>query len=232
MVSGTGVPAFSGKSMGCTAAADRDIEAFVALLSAVPSRRTLFNPYALAQPGATVRAARLVCYLALMRRLQPGLLLVGEAIGYRGGAVSGIPFTSLDIAAHRPLLADCWDGVVADEASPRREATATIVWEAIGAGGGSAPLLWNIVPFHPHRPGEPQSNRPPRAAEIRAGQAILVQLLRLIPVRHVVAVGRQAERGLRGLGLAHTAVRHPSHGGKADFLIGVAPLLARYCKTE
>ncbi len=78
-------------------------------------------------------------------------------------------------------------------------------------------LLWNVVPTHPHRRGEPCSNRPPTRAEIEAGAPFLAELAR---GRRVVPVGRVAERavGLPG-------VRHPSHGGARAFRYGLVQVL-------
>jgi hypothetical protein len=70
-------------------------------------------------------------------------------------------------------------------------------------------LLWNVVPTHPHRPGEERSNRPPTAAEIEAGARFLPELAR---GRSVLAVGRVAHGLLGG-----PYVRHPSRGGAAQF---------------
>jgi hypothetical protein len=65
------------------------------------------------------------------------------------------------------------------------------------------------VPTHPHRPGEPQSNRTPTRAEIRASRPFVDELAR---GRRVLAVGRLAERALDA-----PYLRHPSHGGAAAF---------------
>jgi uracil-DNA glycosylase len=108
--------------------------------------------------------------------------------------VSGIPFTS-----ERQLTG-----------SGPAEATATIVHGVLAELGlEDAVLLWNIVPTHPHRPGEPCSNRPPTRAEIAAGRPFVE---RLAAARRVVAVGRLAQAELGG-----AYVRHPSHGGAAAF---------------
>src|SRR5581483_11310354 len=88
--------------------------------------------------GAALRRTRLRDYLET-RRDAP-LLLVGEAPGYRGARVSGIPFTS-----ERQLTG----------AGPA-EATATIVHRVLAELGlASEVLLWNVVPTHP---GTPASN--------------------------------------------------------------------------
>jgi len=146
------------------------------------------NQYA----GSALRRERLAGYLEA-RRHAP-LLLVGEAAGYRGARVSGIPFTS-----ERQLTG-----------TGPAEATATIVHRVLAELGLEEDvLLWNLVPTHPHRPGSPASNRPPTRAEIGAGRHFLEALA---AGRQVVAVGRLAQRALGG-----PYVRHPSHGGAAAF---------------
>jgi len=79
-------------------------------------------------------------------------------------------------------------------------------------------LLWNLVPTHPHRAGEPSSNRPPTRAEIDAAAGFLAALSH---GRRTVAVGRLAHARLGG-----PYVRHPSHGGAAAFRAGLAAALA------
>src|SRR5919197_1762831 len=122
--------------------------------------------------GAATRCERLAAYLD--SRADAPLLLVGEAAGYRGARVSGIPFTS-----ERQLTG----------AGPT-EPTATIVRRVLAdLELEERVLCWNVVPTHPHRPGEPQSNRRPTRAEIAAARPFLEALAR---GRRVVAVGRLA----------------------------------------
>ena len=143
--------------------------------------------------GAAVRRQRLLAYLE--DRQGARLLLVGEAAGYRGARVSGIPFTS-----ERQLTG-----------TGPAEATATIVHRVLTELElDKRVLLWNIVPTHP---GTPTSNRPPRRDEIRAGLAFALELAR---GRQVIAVGRIAEQALGA-----PYIRHPSHGGAADFRLGL-----------
>ena len=44
-------------------------------------------------------------------------------------------------------------------------------------------VLWNTVPTHPHRDGEPLSNRRPSAAEITAGAVFVERAIELIRPR-------------------------------------------------
>jgi uracil-DNA glycosylase len=142
--------------------------------------------------GAQTRRGRLVDYLDARRHAR--VLLVGEAAGYRGARVSGIPFTS-----ERQLTGE-----------PPGEASATIVHRVLAELGLTEDvLLWNVVPTHPHRPGDERSNRAPTALEVAAGAGFLHALAL---DRTVLAVGRVAHRLLGG-----PYVRHPSHGGMAQF---------------
>jgi uracil-DNA glycosylase len=147
--------------------------------------------------GAARRCDRLTAYLA--SRADAPWLLVGEAPGFRGARVSGIPFTS-----ERQLTGE----------GPA-EATATIVHRVLDELGlADAVLLWNVVPTHP---GTATSNRPPTRAEIAAGRVFAEELA---PGRRVICVGRIAHATLGG-----AAVRHPSHGGAEAFAAGLRALM-------
>jgi uracil-DNA glycosylase len=149
--------------------------------------------------GAAIRCERLCTYLKA--RAEAPLLLVGEAAGYRGARVSGIPFTS-----ERQLTG-----------SGPAEATATIVRGVLAELGlEEETLCWNVVPTHPHLPGRADTNRRPTRKEAVASMAFLEELAR---GRRVVAVGRLAERWL-----GPPAVRHPSRGGVRAFRKGLAEL--------
>ena len=143
--------------------------------------------------GAALRRDRLADYLEA--RAGAPILLVGEAPGYRGARVSGLPFTS-----ERQLTG-----------SGPAEATATIVQRVLAElGATESVLLWNIVPTHP---GTETTNRAPSRAEIAAGSAFAVEL----------ACGRRAiarrpdrrrdARARRTSGIRRTAARARSPRG-------------------
>jgi hypothetical protein len=175
-------------------------QALVDALAEATIGRT-FNFY-LHGDGAALRRDRLRGYLA--EHAGSPVLLVGEAAGYRGARVSGLPFTS-----ERQL-----------SGTGPAEATATIVQRALAELGlEQEVLLWNLVPTHPHLRGRPCSNRRPSRDEVDAGRPFVAELAR---GRRVVAVGRLAETALGG-----PYVRHPSHGGAGAFRDGLAALLGR-----
>jgi uracil-DNA glycosylase len=157
-----------------------------------------FNFYA-EGAGAEARCARLAEYLD--SRSTARILLVGEAAGYRGARVSGLPFTS------ERQLTGFGPG----------EATATIVHRVLAdLGLAERVLLWNVVPTHPHRSGEPDSNRAPTRLEVAAGLPFVHELA---AERQVLAIGRLAEHELGA-----PYVRHPSRGGAAAFRVGLMEL--------
>jgi uracil-DNA glycosylase family 4 len=144
-------------------------------------------------PRARLLKRRLEDYLEA--RDDASFLLVGEAPGYRGARVSGLPFTS-----ERQLTG----------AGPA-EATATIVRAALTELGlEEQTLCWNVVPTHP---GTEHANRRPTRAEVEAGSRFLEQLAH---GRRVIAVGRVAAAATGA-----TYVRHPSRGGAEAFREGL-----------
>ena len=199
-------------------------EGFAAFIESVAERSfgTAFCMFREVDPalehadGPARRRANATAYLD--RAGRSPLLLVGEAMGYAGGRFSGLAFT-----AERTLAA--W-GPPYRATSLRPEGWAeqsgTIVHGTLEKLGLDA-VLWNVVPAHPHRPGEPLSNRTPSVGELRAGAVVLAELIERLEPRAIVAVGRSAERALGELGLpCDAAVRHPANGGATAFRDGLA----------
>jgi len=148
-----------------------------------------YNQYA----GSAQLCERLGSYLEARRTAE--VVLVGEAAGYRGARVSGIPFTSeSQLTGSGPA-----------------EATASIVHRVLAElGVEDEVLLWNVVPTHP---GSESSNRRPTREEVAAASPFLDELAR---ARVAIAVGRLAASVLDA-----PYVRHPSRGGAAEFEAGL-----------
>jgi hypothetical protein len=155
-----------------------------------------FNQYR----RSRVRRERLAAYLD--RKRDAGIVLVGEAAGYRGARISGIPFTSeRQLTGRGPA-----------------EASATIVHRVLRELGiEDDVLLWNVVPTHPHEPGCPYTNRRPSRLEVDVSFGYLEVAA---CGRRLIAVGRLAQE-VTGA----PYVRHPSRGGATGFRAGLAALL-------
>jgi Uracil DNA glycosylase superfamily len=169
------------------------VEHLVDRLAAACIGRT-YNQYA----GSALRRDRLRAYLD--ERAGAETVLVGEAAGYRGARVSGLPFTSeRQLTGRGPA-----------------EASSTIVHRVLAELGlAETVLLWNVVPTHP---GTETSNRRPTRAEVDGGRPFLAEV---VQGRRVVAVGR-----LAAAVLGAPYVRHPSHGGAGPFADGLRSYFA------
>ncbi len=199
---------------------------FIADLARVELSDRAVNQYR----ESAVRRRNLRLYFEELAAIGPRLLLVGEAVSYRGGRLTGIPFVSESVmlrGSHtfngRVLGADRGYRKTDPSTSVSTEASATMVWATI-RDIEPLPLLWNAFPFHPFLPGNPFSNRMPSVGELAIGAPFIERLMRFFPIARVVAIGNQAARSLAALGIEHVKVRHPSQGGKRLFVDGMARL--------
>jgi len=205
-------------------AARDPLRTFVNRLGRRPQGDDVFNPY---RQGHL--RDNLYQYLTQLKQAgPPPVLLVGEALGFRGGKLTGIPFSSARLLrqSDHPFLSALAPHLklTSDDA----ENTARMIWEYL-TETGMTPLCWNAFPFHPHPAGQPARNRAPRTGEITEGIAHLQALHHLFQPAQVVGVGRAgtlcAQRAFPQLPV--TYVRHPSYGGKQDFIAGMNALLGR-----
>lgn len=190
---------------------------------------SVFNPYAEAcevhdkpnAPSIRRRNLELVLMAALTQKADS--MWVARDLGYRGGRRTGLALTD---EGHL----NCWTEIMgisnlsrATTGAPVIERTATVIWDSLKAI--RAPVfLWNVFPLHPHEENEPFTNRSHTKAERLACRPILMELLELLQPRTVVAVGKDAQAALGELGVASTAVRHPSYGGQREFTNGIRDL--------
>jgi hypothetical protein len=227
----------------------KSIERFIGLLKQSPSG-AVFNPWwevdkknDVGRNAPSIRRKQLAAYLR-KRVGKVKLVVIGEALGYRGGHFSGIPMTS-----ERILLGKKKDNGIEPEhvfssIKPRRtsnpqkcpdgfsEPTATIVWGSLLRLGLKPEqfVLWNAFPWHSFDPRRGMlSNRMPNKSERSAGLAVLKAFLDLFPCDEIVALGNVAASQLQELNVESHRVRHPASGGAKLFRQQIGRVVKKVC---
>jgi hypothetical protein len=205
------------------------VSAFVERLAAAPSAPGRTNFFDHTTPENGVRRRNLEIYLRQMLDRSPKMLLLGEAPGFRGMRITGVPFTNRTMfAGPANSLGLFGPGkgyeLPAEAVDVAAEPTATVMWDVL-AELQFLPLLWSACPWHTHVPGRPLSNRTPTALEAGLGTPFWQELTELFHIDAIVAVGNVAQRSLARSGLDVPKVRHPAHGGRAGFKQGLEELL-------
>jgi hypothetical protein len=212
-----------------------EIDRLMAMLPRSPAG-AVFNPWRdvdrendLGRNAPRIRRDQLRAYLS-ERLATARLVLVGEALSYRGGHFTGIAMMSERILLGHDAGIDPTD--VIGGLAPRRtsrmeksvqgfaEPTATIVWRALGelAVPPRDFVAWNAFPWHSYEPrAGVLSNRRPTRDELAAGRPVLDALLRLFACERVVALGRIAALQLVHVSRDADCVRHPASGGARQF---------------
>lgn len=168
-----------------------------------------------------IRRALLLDYLVAVRSIDSRVMWMGRDLGYRGGRRTGIALTD---EFHLPELAELYqlENVQKVTAGPViAERTAAEVWSILG-GVTSAPMLWNVFPFHPHAPQDELSNRKFTSSEFRVAEQINLDLISILNIERIVGIGQDAATYAAGLGVEVQHVRHPSYGGVVDFRAGMS----------
>lgn len=186
----------------------------------------LFNPWRewceddTEDNGPDARLHRLAHHL----NCTPSYILVGEAPGYQGARVSGVAFTSerLILANAIPRLPKI-DYRLTHRRLPFSEPSATIVWTRLQQLEiAEKTLLWNAVQMHPHRKGEPLSNRTPTPDELMLGRSAIERLQLTFPNAVFIAIGKKSQAQLEAMGFPNCpAIRHPANGGANEFALGL-----------
>ncbi|MBT1070165.1 uracil-DNA glycosylase [Pelotalea chapellei] len=190
----------------------------------------LFNPWhehcphEIADDGPAARLERLALHLDC----NPAFILVGEAVGYQGCRYSGIAFTSERLLGEGSIpRIPAPAGRLSMRRLPFSEPSATIVWKTLqNLGIAERTILWNALQLHPHKPGNPWSNRTPTPQEMEYGAPALKLLINSFPTARIVAVGKKSEGLMVNMGIIPAAtVRHPANGGATLFAAGIAELM-------
>jgi|LGOV01.1.fsa_nt_gb glutathionylspermidine synthase len=150
------------------------------------------------------------------------VLMIGEAPGYRGCRLTGIPFTSgvvIKNAKHK-IFREIGSEIKLHQVFS--ENTATILWNFLG-NDRPVPILWNAFPFHPHERGMLESNRKPDVQELKEGKKYLKIVYDIFKPKKLCSLGRVGEITLRELFPSEEIIyiRHPSRGGKKIFINGM-----------
>jgi uracil-DNA glycosylase len=222
------------------------IDRFIGLLKESPSG-AVFNPWwqvdeenDVGRNAPAIRRKQLRAYLR-GRLGKARLVVVGEALGYRGGHFSGIPMTSERILLGKKQddgiePQQVFSGITSRRTSkPQKcrdgfsEPTATIVWSTFLRLGLRPEqfVLWNAFPWHSFDPRRGLlSNRTPTKSERTAGIPVLKAFLDLFPCDEIVALGNVAASQLKELNAEIHRVRHPASGGAKVFRTQIAKIAA------
>ncbi|MGI6527590.1 MAG: uracil-DNA glycosylase [Caldicoprobacterales bacterium] len=206
----------------------KSLKAFVEELAEMEVTPNVYNQYSYEHAENAIRRNNLYIYLQQMQKVNPKILLVGEAPGYRGCRLTGVPFTSEHLLMNNMKGLNLFGKqngyrLAAENEKLMKEATATIIWEALTQHNIMV-LAWNAFPFHPHKKDNALSNRTPLKKELLLGEKPLLQILESFHISKVVAMGNKAAESLNKLGIPHEKVRHPAQGGKSDFVRGMIAL--------
>jgi len=207
---------------------NQKINRFIQLLGQHPGSANSDNFYHKSSPDYYQKRKNLRLYLHKMLELKAEILLVGEAPGYRGCKLTGVPFSSerLLMEERLPFGNSIGYQLINQKKKLTSESSATILWETVWKHS-IAPICWNAFPYHPHLAGKPDTNRKPNKEELLAGRYFLKRIIQLFKPVHVVAVGQSAAKALTLLKIEHQPVRHPSYGGKKDFEEGICQLITK-----
>ncbi len=197
------------------------IRGFIDKLSRETTSSNSYNLYNKDSDLNSIRRNNLELYLNHMLIVKPKFILVGEAPGYQGCRLTGIPFTSEYLILNGVNKLNIFGknngySKTKEFEHVRTEPTATMVWEILSELN-KLPLLWNAFPFHPFQGNNHFSNRSPTEGELKQGEIFLEDLINFFNIQEIVAVGNTAEYTLKNLGYHPLKVRHPARGGKMKF---------------
>lgn len=196
------------------------IDNFISCLSRIENTSRTENLYFGNSRESEIRKHNLKVYLTKMKNINPSILILGEAPGYKGCGVSGIPFTSEKVLAENKFFKNTEVKFINDKLKLESEISSTIVWEELSTlAESSLPLMWNIFPFHPFKlKKDKKINRTPTPTELKEGKNFLSNLLKIFEIKKIIALGRKPESQLKEFNMPFSYIRHPARGGKSEFV--------------
>lgn len=189
------------------------IEKFVDEISSVSDENRLIrNPY-----RNDICRYNLLHYLRHLEINKVDIMLIGEAPGYRGCALTGIPFTDevqLKYSGNNYAIGT-W--LRPNETGNTSERSASAMWSALRRYH-ITPLMWNVFPFHPYKADKMTSNRPPTQIELCEGIKYVNALISIFAIKEsqIFTIGKKAKVAL-GLTDDNHCIRHPANDYKKEF---------------
>jgi len=188
------------------------VDNFIEIISKIESTESFENIYWGNSNLSNIRKENLRNYLNEMLNFNSELtLLLGEAPGYKGCKLTGIPFTSEYIISTNKFFLNKGYTII----NLQKENTSTIIWQELSEK--KPPLLWNIFPFHPFSLNKINSNRTPYISELNIGYEIFLELYNIYNINKIITIGRKAEYILKKNNIDCIYLRHPSNGGVSEF---------------
>jgi uracil-DNA glycosylase len=210
----------------------KKIISFIEELATMEAIPNVHNQYSYECQENSLRRDNLLIYLKQMDKVKPRIILVGEAPGYRGSLLTGVPYTSEYLLMNNMKGLELFGKekgyrLPLEKDKLLKEPTATIIWNTL-LKYDMMMLGWNAFPFHPYKQGNEESNRTPLKKELLIGEKPLLKMIDMFNIEKVVAMGNKGEESLNKLGITCVKVRHPAQGGKSEFDEGIRKIKEMY----
>jgi len=206
----------------------KKIDDFINRLKLEKSTLDYTNQYSDEIENNHITTNNLKLYLEYIYKRKPEHIFVGEAPGYKGCRITGVPFTSEYILTHNfnnGIFGEKNGYQIINKERPNKEPTATIIWNTFNEKN-IIPCFWNSFPFHPFKNGNYNSNRQPNKHELEIGKKYLADLIKILNIKeeNIIAIGNVSYAVITQLFVNCKKIRHPSFGGKCGFNTGLADL--------
>ncbi|HXK52836.1 uracil-DNA glycosylase [Candidatus Nomurabacteria bacterium] len=199
------------------------VQKFLSKLSTTNTPENLFNPFNEVceihdLPNAPqIRLENVKTLLNKHLELGTKTVWLFEAPSYLGARRSGAPFVNEGMFEEvQSILGIEKSFQKATKTESATAMTSKMAWK-VANEFGLKPLIWESLMFHPHKKGEPMTNRKPSKQEMMEYKHFLTDLLDMIKPERMIAVGRVAEQGLALMDIKAEYVRHPAQGGYREF---------------
>jgi len=206
----------------------KKIDSFINSLIQEKNTQEYTNQYSNETENNHITTNNLKLYLEHIYKQKPEYLFVGEAPGYKGCRITGIPFTSEYILTHNfnnAIFGKENGYQIINNDKPNKEPTATIIWDTF-IEKNIIPCFWNSFPFHPFNYGDFNSNRKPNKNELEIGKKYLEDLIKILKIKkeNIIAIGDTSYSVILEFFSQCKKIRHPSNGGKQEFILGLENL--------